>query len=84
MQNLVVWGEYSCAALLHDSQDGESGRMYWYATSDDRRTWEYSVNVRRDGSWWWLECGTLISGVEMADDPALHGSAFWDNIRAGR
>ena len=54
---------------------------YWYATSNDKRNWTYSVNAQKGKNWWLLEIGKVASDVEIKDDPAFRmDGVLWEKI----
>ena len=69
-QNQVL-EQYNYGSLLHEQARHGLGTIFWYATSQGKRNWTYSVNVQRAGDWWLLEIGTLTSDAEIADNPAF-------------
>ena len=81
MQNLVGDGRYQFGALLHDDVAHDLGVIYWYASSDDGRSWAFSVNAVKEHKWWWLALGGVRSDVEINDDPAFRmNGEQWDHM----
>ena len=80
MQGLV-FEKLNYGSLMHDGQARDCGRVYWYACSDDRRHWSYSVVVPASQGDWELEFGVLDLKAELEDDPAFRKDGpLWDAI----
>ena len=83
MQNLMC-EDTEYGSLLHEDGPDDSGVIFWYACTSDRVSWTYTVNVVRQGEWWWLEKGSLRTRQEFPDalDYRLGGRVYESMIKA--
>ncbi|MEM8671801.1 MAG: hypothetical protein AAGG48_30060 [Planctomycetota bacterium] len=65
-QNLVAEGD-TWEGQLHPHAETGFDRIFWYATTQDDRLAEYSLNVQRGTDFWLLEIGNLESLKNQPD-----------------